>query len=96
MSFGLLGLLDDVKNVCMGEGWIFGLRLRHKLVLEIILASIVGYWLVAELKISIFHIPLFGVIEMGWWYIPFAAFVIIAFANALNITDGLDGLSSGF
>lgn len=96
VSFGLLGLLDDVKKTfAWVKGGFFGLRLRHKLVLEIILSSIVGYWLVAELKISIFHIPLVGVIEMGWWYIPFAAFVIIAFANALNITDGLDGLSSG-
>lgn len=96
ISFGLLGLLDDVKKTF---GWVkngfFGLRLRHKLILEIILASIVGFWLMHDLKISIFHIPLFGVFQLGWWYIPFAVFIIIAFANAFNITDGLDGLASG-
>jgi len=73
----------------------FGLRLRHKLILEILLAGIVGFWLVHELKIGILHIPFLGVFALGWWYIPFAIFVIIAFANAFNITDGLDGLSAG-
>jgi len=36
-----------------------------------------------------------GVINLGWLYVPFAAFVIVSFANAVNITDGLDGLASG-
>lgn len=96
ISFGLLGLLDDTKKTF---AWIkngfFGLRLRHKLILEILIASVIGFWLVYDLKIDIFHIPLIGVVQLGWWYIPFAVFVIIAFANAFNITDGLDGLSSG-
>lgn len=96
ISFGLLGLLDDTKKKF---AWVkndfFGLRLRHKLILEILLAGIVGFWLVHELKIGILHIPFLGVFALGWWYIPFAIFVIIAFANAFNITDGLDGLSAG-
>lgn len=96
ISFGLLGLLDDVKKTF---GWVkngfLGLRLRHKLFFEVVLASIIGFWLMNDLKISIFHIPHMGVLYLGWWYIPFAAFVIIAFANAFNITDGLDGLSTG-
>ena len=49
-----------------------------------------------NLGISILHIPLIGItLNMGWLYIPFATFVIIAFSNAFNITDGLDGLASG-
>lgn len=96
ISFGLLGLLDDTKKTfAWVKNGFFGLRLRHKLTLEIVLASIVGFWLVYDLKIGILHIPLLGVFHLGWWYIPFAVFVIIAFANAYNITDGLDGLSSG-
>lgn len=96
LSFGVLGLLDDVKKtfVWMKSDFI-GLRLRHKLFLEILLASVVSFWLVYELKIDIFYLPFFGVFRMGWWYIPFATLVIIAFANAFNITDGLDGLASG-
>lgn len=96
ISFGLLGLLDDTKKTfAWVKNGFFGLRLRHKLILEIVLASIIGFWLVYELKIGIVHVPLLGVFQVGWWFIPFAVFVIIAFANAFNITDGLDGLSSG-
>ncbi|MBI3956353.1 phospho-N-acetylmuramoyl-pentapeptide-transferase [Candidatus Gottesmanbacteria bacterium] len=97
VSFGLLGLVDDMKKtfVWLKGSDFFGLRLRHKLILEIVLASVIGYWLVNELKIDIFYVPLVGVFHLGWWFVPFAVFVIIAFANAFNITDGLDGLASG-
>ena len=96
LSFGVLGLFDDMKKTFLwARSGFFGLRLRHKLFLEILLASIIGFWLVHELKIDIFYVPILGVIRMGWWYIPFAVLVIIAFANAFNITDGLDGLASG-
>lgn len=97
VSFGLLGLIDDMKKTFpwFKERDFFGLRLRHKLILEIVIASIIGFWLVNNLKIDIFYIPLIGVFQLGWWYVPFAVFVIVAFANAFNITDGLDGLASG-
>jgi len=96
VSFGLLGLLDDVKKTFgIASSGFFGLRLRHKLILEILLSVIISFWLVHDLKIDIFYIPFYGVIHMGILFIPFAAFIIIAFANAFNITDGLDGLSSG-
>lgn len=96
LSFGILGLVDDMKKtfLWLNHGF-FGLRLRHKLLFEIIIASVVGFWLVHDLRIDIFYIPLIGVFHMGWWFVPFAAFIIIAFANAFNITDGLDGLASG-
>lgn len=96
VSFGALGLLDDIKKTFLWtKSKFFGLRLRHKLLLEIVLASVIGFWLVYDLKINIFYMPFFGVIELGWWYIPLAVFIIIAFANAFNITDGLDGLACG-
>jgi phospho-N-acetylmuramoyl-pentapeptide-transferase len=96
VSFGLLGLIDDAKKTFIfKQGKFFGLRLRHKLILEIILATIISYWTYTELNIDIFNIPFFGVIELGWLYIPIAVFMIISFANAFNITDGLDGLASG-
>jgi len=95
VSFGLLGLLDDAKKTFVLKSDFFGLKLRFKLLLEIILAGIISYWLAADLKINIFNMPFFGVIHMGWWFLPFSIFVIISFANAFNITDGLDGLASG-
>jgi phospho-N-acetylmuramoyl-pentapeptide-transferase len=96
LSFGLLGLLDDAKKTFVwATGDFFGLRLRHKLIIELVLAGIISYWLFAELKINIFYVPLIGVIHLGWLYIPLAMFMIIAYSNAFNITDGLDGLSAG-
>jgi phospho-N-acetylmuramoyl-pentapeptide-transferase len=95
LSFGLLGYLDDAKKTFAMQKGVFGLRLRHKLILEVILALIISSWLYWDLKINIFYVPVLGTMQLGWWFIPFSAFVIISFANAFNITDGLDGLASG-
>jgi len=96
VGFAVLGLYDDLSKMFKWERTQFvGLRLRHKLGLMIVLAVVAAYWLFTELKIDIMHIPFLGVYNLGWWYIPFAAFIIVAFSNAVNITDGLDGLASG-
>jgi len=96
LGFGLLGLYDDLKKTFMwARDSFFGLRLRHKLLIEILIAGAVASWLYFDLKIAILHIPFLGVVNLGIFFIPFAALVIIAFSNAFNITDGLDGLASG-
>jgi phospho-N-acetylmuramoyl-pentapeptide-transferase len=96
LSFGVLGLYDDIKKTFyFAQERFFGLRIRYKLILELILSIIVAFWLFADLKISIINIPFFGVMDIGWLYVPFAAFVLTSFANAYNITDGLDGLAAG-
>ena len=59
------------------------------------MAAIVSFWMFSEPDIHIINIPYLGVYDLSWWFIPFAAFIIVAFANAVNVTDGLDGLSSG-
>jgi phospho-N-acetylmuramoyl-pentapeptide-transferase len=96
VSFSFLGLYDDLKKIFFwNQDSFFGLRLRHKLIIEIILAFIISFWIYHELHVSIINIPFFGVYDISWWYIIFATFVITAFSNAINITDGLDGLVSG-
>lgn len=96
LSFGFLGLYDDLmKSFGLASQGIFGLRLRHKFFLQWILAFTIALMLYQNLKINFVHVPFWGVVPLGIWYIPFAAFVIVAFANAFNITDGLDGLASG-
>ena len=96
LGFGLLGLYDDLKKTfSWAKDAFFGLRLRHKLIIEIILSLLVSTWLYTDLKIEFVHIPFFGVFHLGFLFIPFAAMVIIAFSNACNITDGLDGLAGG-
>ena len=96
ISFAFLGIFDDLSKIFNWDRKLFfGLRLRMKLILEIVLALIISSGLYFGLKISIIHIPFFGVFELSYFYILFAAFVIVAFANAVNIADGLDGLASG-
>ncbi len=96
VSFGLLGIYDDLNKIFFWEKkHFFGMRLRLKLFLEIVLALIISIALHNILGISIMHIPFFGVFDFSYFYILFSTFVIVAFANAVNITDGLDGLASG-
>ncbi len=94
LSFAFLGLFDDIKKFFPLKNH-FGLRMRHKLILESILGLTVGLLLHLGLGISILYIPFIGTINLGILYVPFAAFVIVAFANAINVTDGLDGLAAG-
>ncbi|MEK9179394.1 MAG: hypothetical protein AAB893_02910, partial [Patescibacteria group bacterium] len=96
ITFAVLGLYDDWKkifNVVSND--FFGLRMRHKLIIQVVLALIIGYWLYHWLGITFINVPFLGTIHIGFLYIFFAAFVIVAFANAYNITDGLDGLAGG-
>ncbi len=96
ISFGLLGLYDDIKKFFGFErSGFFGLRMRHKFFIQWILAFIIASLMYFNLKIDIINIPSWGVLKLGPLFIPMAAFVIVSFANAFNITDGLDGLSSG-
>ncbi|MFC1625566.1 phospho-N-acetylmuramoyl-pentapeptide-transferase [Patescibacteria group bacterium] len=101
VSFGILGLSDDLIKI-FGKpskglvGLWFGLRRRQKFLLQWILGLFIGYLIYDKLGIHILNIPLTGrVIDMGVWFVPFGAFVIVSFTNAFNITDGLDGLASG-
>lgn len=95
ISFGLLGLYDDIKKAFVVDENFFGLRLRHKLFFEIVLATVIAYMLYNNLGIFIVNVPFLGVWHIGWWYIPFASLVIVSFTNSFNIADGLDGLASG-
>ncbi len=97
ISFGLLGLYDDAKKLVNGDKKFafFGLRFRYKLVLQLVLASIPATILYTKLGYSFVFIRGIGLTDIGFLYIPFAALVIVSFANAFNIADGLDGLASG-
>ncbi len=96
VSFGLLGLYDDVKKFFQIESsGFFGLRMKHKFILELMLSLVISMLIYTQLGISFIYIPFIGTFELGWMYIPFATFTIVSFANAVNITDGLDGLASG-
>lgn len=103
LSFGMLGFLDDyVKIFGKGRkgirplGISYGLTRSQKFLLQWVLAFFISFFLYLRMDIGFLHIPLFDVnLDLGVWYIPFAAFVIVLFSNAYNITDGLDGLAGG-
>lgn len=96
ISFGLIGLLDDVKKILTAfSGKYAGVRGRYILILQIIFAFLTALGLYFIVGINNIYVPILGNFIIGYFYIPFAAFVIIAFSNAYNISDGLDGLSTG-
>ncbi len=101
ISFGILGLSDDLIKMLAKPtkgvlGLWFGIRRKQKFILQWILALFIGFVIYKDLGIHIVNIPMIHlVLNLGVWYIPFAAFVIVAFSNAFNVTDGLDGLASG-
>lgn len=96
VSFGLLGLYDDIKKLVNGsKSTFFGLRFRHKFIIQWILAFIIATVLFVKLGYTFIFVHGFGLASLGFLYIPLAAFVIVSFVNAFNIADGLDGLASG-
>jgi phospho-N-acetylmuramoyl-pentapeptide-transferase len=89
---GALGTADDWLNARTGDG----IRVRQKLVWQIIVAVVVAYQIQSTYDIPGVVVPFLGLFRIEpWLYIAFAAFAIVASSNAVNITDGLDGLSGG-
>jgi phospho-N-acetylmuramoyl-pentapeptide-transferase len=87
-----LGAVDDWEGI-RGKRKGSGMQARVKFFFQWILAFVIAFGLHSVLEAPQMFIP--GVkdaITLGWWYIPLAAFLIVTFANAVNFTDGLDGL----
>lgn len=97
LSFGLLGLVDDVVKFfdLQQEKGFSGLKTKTKLIIQIVLALIISIYMYYGLGINFINIPLIGTVHLGPLFILFATFVIITFSNAVNFTDGVDGLSMG-
>ena len=96
-SFGLLGLIDDYKKIKYNDS--SGLSLKFKISFQIIFA-ITGILLldyfIQDPEIKNLYFPFFKnlVINLGWFFIPFSVFIIVGSSNAVNLTDGLDGLAT--
>ena len=97
ISFGLLGLYDDVVKFFEldRELGYSGLKTSHKFLIQFTLGLIIGAMMFINLGIDIIHIPFIGVIHFGYWFVLISAFIVVLFANAVNITDGMDGLAGG-
>lgn len=90
-----IGLFDDIINVRGIGGNIAGMRAKMKALLLTGVAAVGGWWFFAKLGVSSLHIPFYGDFHIGWLIIPLFILVVFATANAVNITDGLDGLAGG-
>ncbi|MBN1779213.1 MAG: phospho-N-acetylmuramoyl-pentapeptide-transferase [Candidatus Buchananbacteria bacterium] len=95
VASALVGLFDDLMDVWRVGKNGGGLRMRHRFIVYGIIAAVGAWWFFYKLDWSIIHVPFYGNFDIGWWYIPFALFVIIATAHSVNLTDGLDGLAGG-
>ncbi len=90
-----VGLLDDIINVRgYGKG-VAGLRSSLKFVMIAIIGLVLGWFFYAKLGAVAIHVPFIGDLALGWGIIPLFAFAVIATGNAVNISDGLDGLAGG-
>ena len=97
ISFGLLGALDDYKKIKYNNSQ--GISSKFKIFAQIILAVIgvsVFIYFSDYQDLTNLYFPFFKnlIINLGWFFIPFSVFVIIGSSNAVNLTDGLDGLAT--
>jgi phospho-N-acetylmuramoyl-pentapeptide-transferase len=93
VAYGALGALDDWEGL-RGKRRGEGMRARTKFLAQVALALGTAFVLKVLLDVPQLRLPgISGDIELGWWYIPIAAFIIVSESNAVNFTDGLDGLA---
>jgi phospho-N-acetylmuramoyl-pentapeptide-transferase len=93
VAFSLLGAIDDWEGI-RGARKGLGMRARTKFFLQIILAIVAAYILKNYANVpQMFWPGSHTLIDLGIWYIPIATFIIVAMSNAVNLTDGLDGLA---
>ena len=93
IGYAVLGAVDDWEGI-RGKRKGEGMRARTKFMFQVILALGTAYTLKFILGIPDLFLPgVKGFFDLGWWYVPIAAFIIVSMSNAVNFTDGLDGLA---
>jgi len=93
LGFGLIGFLDDYDKVKKRSH--NGLSGKARLAMEFAIAGVAS-WIITSGNSTILYLPFYSgpVVDLGPFYIFFAAFIIVGFGNAVNLTDGLDGLAT--
>ena len=92
---GIVGLIDDIINVRGLGGGVGGLRSGMKFTMITLIGVVLGWFFYAKLGIDSFHVPFVGEVAIGWLIVPLFTFAVVATGNAVNISDGLDGLAGG-
>ncbi|MCZ2122985.1 MAG: phospho-N-acetylmuramoyl-pentapeptide-transferase [Anaerolineales bacterium] len=93
IAYAALGAVDDWEGI-HGKRKGDGMRARTKFLVQVLLALGTAYVLKYMMNVPDLYVPgLYFEIELGAWYVPIAAFIIVSESNAVNFTDGLDGLA---
>lgn len=90
-----VGLFDDIINLRGNGSGVAGMRSSLKFVTITTIGLLLGWFFYAKLGFDIIHVPFVGDWELGWLIVPLFAFAVVATGNAVNISDGLDGLAGG-
>ena len=95
--FGLLGAYDDYRKIKFknSSGISFKFKILSQLVIAIIGIVMISFYSSND-ELTNLYLPFFKdvVINLGWFFIPFSVFIIVGSSNAVNLTDGLDGLAT--
>ncbi|MEO8511039.1 MAG: phospho-N-acetylmuramoyl-pentapeptide-transferase [Chloroflexota bacterium] len=92
VGVGILGAIDDFVNVRSG----IGVRGRFKLIWQTVVAVLAAWYIQRHFHLNGINLPFVGTLEVGAIiFVALVAFVIIGSSNAVNLTDGLDGLAGG-
>lgn len=92
---GFVGLIDDIINVKGKGGGVAGLRSSLKFLMVMGVAAVAAWFFYYKLGYTTVHLPFAGDITLGWLLIPLFILVVVSAGNAVNISDGLDGLAGG-
>ena len=91
----LVGLIDDIINIRGGGKGVAGLRSSFKFLMITAIGLVLGWFFFDRLDVTAVTVPFVGEWHLGWLIIPLFAFVVVSTGNAVNISDGLDGLAGG-
>lgn len=92
---GMVGLVDDIISIKGAGGGFAGLRPTVKLLLITLVAAAAAWFFYYKLGYNTVHVPFIGDVVIGWLLIPLFTLVVVSTGNAVNITDGMDGLAAG-
>jgi phospho-N-acetylmuramoyl-pentapeptide-transferase len=95
LGAGMIGFVDDIINIRGSGKGVAGIPSKIKLLLTTLIALVGGLYFFFKLDVTSINIPFYGDLGIGWLIVPLFVLVVVSTANAVNMSDGLDGLAGG-